>query len=322
MPKILNRHISSAAQLAIGLLCWFFAGVLYAEQNAGQNAEQTAYLAIIIDDIGHNRTRGEQAIQLPGSVTYAVLPNSRYAAALSEIAFASHKEVIVHLPMENRNKFPMALDALTDNLSQQEFLDSINTSISKVPHARGINNHQGSYLTEQSKQMTWLMDELKSRNFFFLDSRTSPKTVAYKVALKKNILSGARDVFLDNERTTFEIDKAFQHLVKIAKRRGTAIGIGHPHKQTLDYLAMAIPHLEQQGIKLLSVSNLLALQRIRDFQENRLDGTQENGQKIETAQLDYYLNSIELNNQERDFQTVDQQINPAEHIGDSLSFTR
>jgi len=285
--KSMNLHLSRAARVCFSLLCCSLGNVIY--------AEQTAYLAIIIDDIGHNRVRGEWAIQLPGSVTYAVLPNSRYAAVLSESAFKSNKEVIVHLPMENRNQYPMALDALTDNLNQQEFLDSVNTSISKVPHAKGINNHQGSYLTEQAKQMTWLMDDLKSRNFFFLDSRTSPKTIAYKIAKNKNILSGSRDIFLDNERTTFEIDKAFQNLVRIAKKRGTAIGIGHPHKQTLDYLAMAIPHLEQQGIKLLPVSNLMALRRIHDFKRDNFQQLEED---IKTVHLDTYLNSINLVTQE------------------------
>ena len=231
--------------------------------------EPSAYIAIIIDDLGHNKDRGELAVSLPGKVTYAVLPNSRYASAISESAFSSNKEVIVHLPMENRNSFPMPVDALTDKLNRTDFLVSVNTLINKVPHAIGINNHQGSYLTEQPKQMNWLMDDLKNRNFFFLDSRTSPKTVAYKIALNKNILSGSRDVFLDNERTTFEIDRAFQKLIRIAKRRGTAIGIGHPHIQTLDYLAMAIPHLQQQGIALVPVSNVMVLQGIQRVTEER-----------------------------------------------------
>ncbi|MFT5210755.1 MAG: polysaccharide deacetylase 2 family uncharacterized protein YibQ [Flavobacterium sp.] len=239
--------------------------LLQAQLSADEPAfdEPAAYVAIIIDDLGHNKSRGQLALSLPGSLTYAVLPNSRYASAVAESAFSSNREVIVHLPMENRNSYPMSVDALTDKLNRADFLISVNTLINKVPHAIGINNHQGSYLTEQSVQMNWLMDDLKDRNFLFLDSRTSPKTVAYKIALNKNILSGARDVFLDNEPTTFEIDRAFQKLIRIAKRHGTAIGIGHPHKQTLDYLAIAIPHLQQQGITLLPVSNVMAVQGIQ-----------------------------------------------------------
>jgi len=294
--SVLDWHSRRAAQVCIIVLCGAFGTAVH--------AGQTAYIAIIIDDIGHNRDRGEQAIQLPGAVTYAVLPNSRYAAVLSKAAFQSNKEVIVHLPMENRNHFPMARDALTDNLTRQEFLASVDRSIAKVPHAKGINNHQGSYLTEQATQMNWLMDDLKSRNFFFLDSRTSPKTIAYKLALDKNILSGSRDVFLDNERTTFEIDKAFQYLVKLAKKRGTAIAIGHPHKKTLNYLAMAIPHLKQQGIKLLPVSNLMALQRIQDFEKGHLarDKIVQNEKGFKTAQLDSYLKSIDFGLQEQGLQ--------------------
>ena len=259
------------------LLCCASSSMIYGDRLYGEKRygdEPSVFVAIIIDDLGHNKDRGEQAISLPGSVTYAVLPNSRYATAISESAFSSDKEVIVHLPMENRNSFPMSVDALTDKLNRDDFLISVNTLIKKVPHAIGINNHQGSYLTEQSVQMTWLMDDLKTRNFFFLDSRTSPKTVAYNIALNKDLLSGSRDVFLDNERTTFEIDKAFQKLIKIAKRRGTAIGIGHPHTQTLDYLAMAIPHLREQGVELVPASNIMNIQNIQRLAKQKTTSTQ------------------------------------------------
>lgn len=87
--------------------------------------------------------------------------------------------------------------------------------------------------------------------------------MAHKVARRKQILTSGRDVFLDNDPSFFEIDRAFHRLIQIARRNGTAIGIGHPYRNTLDYLEIALPQLQQQGIEVIPASNLLALQQIR-----------------------------------------------------------
>ncbi len=215
--------------------------------------------------MGHNITRGRRAISLPGSITYAFLPYTQHSESLSEAAYSSRKEVIVHLPMSNLTNHPIGPDGLTDSLSESEFRATIARAVKQVPHAKGINNHTGSYLTQKPKQMKWLMDDLKQRDLFFVDSRTTAKSVARNIAREKNILTASRDVFLDNDRSTEEIDKAFKQLVKIAKRRGTAIGIGHPYRTTLDYLESAIPKLGS-GIQIISVSNLIALQQLRGRQ--------------------------------------------------------
>lgn len=231
--------------------------------DATSAADEPVYIAIIIDDIGNNKRLGERAISLPGDVTFAILPYSVYARSLSESAHTLKKEVIVHLPMTNLGQQPIGPGGLSDLLSKDDFLRNIAAAIEKVPHAKGINNHTGSYLTQQTEQMGWLMDDIKRRNFFFIDSRTTAKSVAQRIAGEKAILSSRRDVFLDNKPSYFEIDQAFRKLLKLAKTRGTAIGIGHPHEITLDYLEKAIPHLKQQNVEVIPVSNLIALQQIK-----------------------------------------------------------
>lgn len=226
-------------------------------------AEKPAYIAIIIDDIGHNKKLGLRALNLPGLVTVAILPDARFARSLSERAHTVKKEVIVHLPMTNLTNHPIGPGALTGSLNKKDFLATLANAIGKVPYAKGINNHTGSYLTQQTVQMTWLMDAIKRRNFFFIDSRTTPNSVAGRIAREKNILTSSRDVFLDNEQSYFEIDRAFRKLIRVAKIKGTAIAIGHPYKTTLDYLEMAIPLLARQNVIIMPASNLIALQQIQ-----------------------------------------------------------
>ncbi|MBT4162197.1 MAG: divergent polysaccharide deacetylase family protein [Gammaproteobacteria bacterium] len=217
----------------------------------------SAYIAIIIDDIGHNRVRGMQAIDLPASLTYAVIPDTRHSTGLARYAHRAGKEVMIHLPMANMRNQPMSEIALTQGLTRNDFLHVIDRALIRVPFARGINNHMGSLLTQEPEAMSWLMESVRHRKMFFVDSRTTHKTVASHVARQKNVLSASRDVFLDNDRTLFEIDRQFRRLLKLARRRGTAIAIGHPYRSTLQYLTHAIPILEQEDIKVISISEMI-----------------------------------------------------------------
>ncbi len=170
---------------------------------------------------------------------------------------------MLHLPMANVANLPLGPDGLDASLSSEDFLHRLDQAVARVPHARGINNHMGSYLTQRTREMNWLMDELSRRQLFFIDSRTTTRTVALKIAREKQLLTSRRDVFLDNVQTWYEIDRAFRHLVSIAKKKGSAIGIAHPHDTTLEYLEMALPLLPGYGIVTIPASQLLTLQRVQ-----------------------------------------------------------
>lgn len=231
--------------------------------NGAAVAEQPISVAVIIDDIGINLTNGARAIRLPGNVTYAFLPYANHSIELADKANEMGKEIILHMPMENVLNKPIDAGGLTHHLNKEEFQLRLNQAIDRFPNARGINNHMGSYLTQQSKQMNWFMDELKLRKMFFIDSRTTPKTLAATIAREKHIPETSRDVFLDNSKTLYDIDLAFQRLLKRARANGSAIGIAHPFDTSLTYLEMALPMLERLNIKLLPVSNILAIQRMK-----------------------------------------------------------
>ena len=227
------------------------------------------YIAIIIDDMGNNQPLGEEALRLPGQFTYSILPFTPYARAFATAANDAGREVMLHEPMANVSGARLGPGALTRAQTKRQFIDTLDGALASVPHARGINNHMGSYLTQQSEQMRWLMDDIKRRHLYFIDSRTTPKTVALEVAREKNVDSARRDVFLDDVETFHAIDRQFQRLLRKARQHGTAIAIAHPHKPTLDYLIMAIPRLREEGVRLVPVSNLIARQQVADVQYAR-----------------------------------------------------
>ncbi|MFT7221297.1 MAG: polysaccharide deacetylase 2 family uncharacterized protein YibQ [Candidatus Azotimanducaceae bacterium] len=216
-----------------------------------------AQIAIIIDDLGHNQSRGKRAIDLPAALTFAVIPQTAYGKTLANYAHSSGKEVMVHLPMANTYGRPMEKLALTHNLTEMEIAEVFETAVSLVPYATGINNHMGSALTQQPQAMAWLMRVVKKHEFYFVDSRTTHRSVALEIAQLENLESARRDIFLDNDRSAPAIDKQFRKLLKLAKERTSALAIGHPYPSTLDYLSQAIPLLEAEGITIVSVSELL-----------------------------------------------------------------
>ncbi|MDG1206823.1 MAG: divergent polysaccharide deacetylase family protein [Pseudomonadales bacterium] len=219
-----------------------------------------AYLAIIIDDLGHNLSNGERAVRLSSPVTYAVLPDSIHAKTISLLAHTSNKEVLVHLPMTNHSNHPDSPNTLNEQQAEHEFLEAIDRAIQQVPYAIGINNHMGSRLTQQRTQMTWLMQDLKKRDMFFIDSRTTPATVAEQVARETNLKAAHRDVFLDNIRNHEAISAAFASAVHIAKTQGSALVIAHPYPVTLQFLEETLPLMKDMGIEVIRTSELVAFQ--------------------------------------------------------------
>jgi polysaccharide deacetylase 2 family uncharacterized protein YibQ len=105
--------------------------------------------------------------------------------------------------------------------------------------------------------MSWLMDSVKLRQLFFVDSRTTPKTIASSMAMQKNIHTASRDIFLDNERNLYAIDIQFRKMIRMARHKQSIVAIGHPYPATLEYLELALPMLASEGIRIVPVSEVI-----------------------------------------------------------------
>ena len=222
----------------------------------------SAYIAIIIDDMGYKLKHDQRALTLPGQVTYAFLPYTPQASKLAKQAHASGNEVMLHLPMQSLEPVTIGPGALTEDLNREEFKISVLKSILSIPHVRGVNNHMGSLITSQQTQMDWLMEELTRTSLFFVDSRTTASTLAQKTAIKFNVANTQRNIFLDHVRDRQAIEHQFDQLVTIARKTGAAVAIGHPVPETMDVLEERIPQLQAAGIQLIPVSQLIHKQHL------------------------------------------------------------
>ena len=220
-----------------------------------QSIAQTSQVAIVIDDMGYRYT-DKQALTLPGAITYAVLPHTTYGKRLAIQANSTNHDVLIHVPMESENRKKLGPGALTSNMDEQAFSQSLTKSFAEIPFAIGINNHMGSYLTQLYQPMAWTMTFLKQHNLFFLDSKTSPHSKAQQAAIDFGVPVKARHIFLDNELTDEYISQQFKQLVNFAQKHQTAIAIAHPHPETVATLNRLIPTLKLHGIELVPLSRL------------------------------------------------------------------
>jgi uncharacterized protein len=218
-------------------------------------------IAIIIDDLGYGLAAGERALELPGPVGYAVLPVTPRAKVLAEIAHASGKEVLLHLPLQ------AAIEQETDepgglllDMTREQFASTFAEDFASVPHIVGVNSHRGSLLTRHPGHMAWLMEEIQLRgDLFFVDSYTTPESVALKLAHEAGVPAVKRDVFLDPDHAPGTLEREFRRLKKLARQRGFAVGIGHPYPETLTLLETELPKLAMEGFELISISRYIEL---------------------------------------------------------------
>lgn len=216
-----------------------------------------ARLAIIIDDIGYNGPLGRRAADLDGAFTLAVLPFTPHTRELAQRAHAQGKEIILHAPMSNTRQMPLGKGGLESGMDYETFMVTLRANLADIPHLAGVNNHMGSQLTQEPGPMGWVMDELVRRGLYFVDSRTSAASQALVVAEAYGVPSLKRDVFLDNIRTPEHIREQLMKALQLAKRRGSAVAIGHPYPQTLSVLEQAPALLANHGVELVFASDLM-----------------------------------------------------------------
>lgn len=196
-------------------------------------------VVIIIDDIANTKQLSDiVAIQNAGlKLTPSIFPISQGNTKMLEDV-ANLDFFMVHLPLE-----AIAYKDELDTISIYDGEDTIRKKIANIkrilPQTHYINNHTGSKFTEQRHNMEVLLSVLDSHNISFVDSRTSPNTTLPSIALAQNRLILYRDIFIDNNLDFASLNTQIKEGVKIARDRGYAILIAHPHKETLYALKSA-----------------------------------------------------------------------------------
>src|ERR1700716_635262 len=219
---------------------------------------QAPRLAIILDDLGNDRSAAQAVFAMPYPLTISVLPNHPHSVEIAQEAHRRGFQVMLHLPMESmRNERPETQE-LRPGMSAADVNSLVGDLLQAVPDITGVNNHQGSQSTADAALMDELMPVLREHNLFYVDSRTTAATVAYDTAQRFGVRSGFRNVpFLDDVAEVGAVRKQLQLALRNARKKGDAIAIGHPHPATLQALRDVLPEANTQGVRLVFASEVV-----------------------------------------------------------------
>lgn len=230
------------------------ASILPPKENAG--GQVTGRLAIVIDDAGRDLDSQHIYEQMGIPLTLAVMPDQVHTrdAALSWRAHGL--PVILHQPMESVSGIGMEPKVILTSMSDAAIRQMLRDSLSQLPEAIGINNHQGSKATIDARTMDIVMNELHHRGLFFFDSHTNSTTAADKAAETYGVPYVRNDLFVDNSASVSDICAMIQAGADRAKKKGTYIIIGHCRPHTAEAFRQMVPKLKAQGIEFVYLSSL------------------------------------------------------------------
>ncbi len=220
-------------------------------------AQGRPLIAVVIDDMGLDRKRSARAAALPAPLTLSWLPYAQDVSQQAAAARSAGHETLLHVPMQPLGRENPGPNALTIDLSAEEIRRRVAADLALLPETVGLNNHMGSRFTHDARAMLPVVEELKHRGLLFLDSRTTGGSVAATVAREAGVPTLERDVFLDNEATVEAVRARLAEVETIAKRRGYAVAIGHPHDATLEALDPWLHALAARGFALMPISAVL-----------------------------------------------------------------
>ncbi|MCK9646778.1 divergent polysaccharide deacetylase family protein [Haemophilus influenzae] len=227
-----------------------FSTALYASISLAQNK-----LAIVIDDVGYHSKEDAAVFAMPREISVAIIPAAPYARVRNQEAKSQGRDILIHMPMQPISAIKIEDGGLHLGMSATQVNDRVNTAKNIVRDAIGMNNHMGSAATADVNLMTHLMNTLREKHLFFLDSRTIGKSVAGKIAKEQGVRSLDRHIFLDDSNELADVQRQFKAAIHYARKHGTAIAIGHPRPNTIAVLQAGLRNLPED-IQLVGMGNL------------------------------------------------------------------
>jgi polysaccharide deacetylase 2 family uncharacterized protein YibQ len=239
--------------------------ILFSIQKAGEREavplrkEPRKKVAIIIDDMGYNLDTIQEICSFQKPLTVSILPFSPFAQETALIAHQNNLEVMLHLPLEsvNNNSENDITGLIHSSMSAEEIRRTLDTSLEQIPYIKGVNNHMGSRITSNEIFMNIILDTLKEQDLFFVDSRTTTRSIAYDAAQRMKIPSAYRHVFLDGKNQEDYIKGKLIELFRLAQKNEQAVGICHPIDETLKVLRENLHLADKYELDLVFVSQIV-----------------------------------------------------------------
>jgi polysaccharide deacetylase 2 family uncharacterized protein YibQ len=222
------------------------------------------YAALIIDDLGNSLEAARDICSLGLPVTVAILPFTPHATETAQLAHECGLEVILHMPMESLGNHYTEKNTpglLRTTMNDTDLGRTAEDCLAQVPYIRGLNNHMGSKMTEDAHAMSLVFKAMQGKNLYFIDSRTSARSVAVELARTMGIPSGMCNLFIDPDQdgqtgSVAEIKGNFLGLLRLAQKQGLAVGIGHPRPATISAIKECLGAVRDSGVSFVFASRV------------------------------------------------------------------
>ncbi|WP_103609873.1 divergent polysaccharide deacetylase family protein [Campylobacter concisus] len=190
-----------------------------------------AKLVLIIDDVA-TFEHASMVKSIGLKITPSIFPATKTHPDTPNIA-RTFEFYMIHLPMQAKHFDSPEIGTLTINESFESMLEKIKKIRKDFPRAKYTNNHTGSRFTSDYDAMDKAYRALIEQGFIFVDSKTIAQTAVARAAKKYNQPYISRDIFLDDDPSASAVRRELVAAVNLAKKRGYAIAIGHPKKNTI-----------------------------------------------------------------------------------------
>lgn len=228
-----------------------------------QPVAKNVYVSVVIDDMGISPNHTKEILSIKAPLSSSFLTYGQNLEEYTKEAVEAGHEILVHVPMEPKVAADLAPDTLMVSMTDDEIRAAFSEMLAKFDgiDIKGVNNHMGSLFTESAPKLDVIMEILKQKGLYFLDSKTTEYSRALDVASLDGVPYISRDVFLDNDNDYEKIMVQFEEVERIAEKTGFAVAICHPKSQT--YLALKdwVETLKDKNIKLIHVSEMIDLKK-------------------------------------------------------------
>jgi len=268
MVWIMRKKAVLRGMLYLAFFCLCFGGGHWTAQRrametiAMQKEEKKGFLTIVIDDFGYCGEGTNEILTLPMPFTAAIMPFLECSASDYQKAVAAGKETMIHMPMESKagHRAWVGEKGIFCTMSDEEIQARVREALEIFPTAVALNNHMGSAIMEDKRCLGAVLDVVKERDMVFLDSMTTPNSVAVEVSQAREVQLLRRNVFLDSTNDIEVVKQRLRQAGEVALQEGFAIAIGHVGPEGGNITAQAIrdvaPELVEKGVTFLTVAEM------------------------------------------------------------------
>ena len=223
-----------------------------------ETADSRPRIAVVMDDMGYDRLNSAKAVNLPAAVALSYLLHAPDVQRQVRVARLRGHPVMLHLPMEApSHKGRPGTNVLALKDSERILRERLTRLLGSFDGYIGVNNHMGSRFTRDPRRMKIVLSELRRRGLFFVDTRTSNRSMGGETARQTRVAYAVRDVFIDHDPEPEKIRARLAETERVAQRNGSAIAIAHPRTMTMELLAPWVRSLANRGFNLVPVTKLL-----------------------------------------------------------------